>query len=103
LSAFRSPKEAAGIGFAGVGFGCLSALAAQFLHSRTDGGEIIGGTGAGHVSSSNLTEPLKGSHWLVVWLGPVAAAAPSRTSGPDASQNSPTIKLPNLHTSVQAT
>jgi hypothetical protein len=103
LSAFRSPKEAAGIGFAGVGFGCLSALAAQFLYSRTDGGEIIGGTGAGHVSSSNLTEPLKGSHWLVVWLGPVAAAAPSRTSGPDASQNSPTTKLPNLHTTVQAT
>jgi hypothetical protein len=74
LSAFRSSKEAPGVGFAGLGFGCLRALAAQLLHSRADGGEIIGGTGAGHVSSSNLTEPLKGSHWLVVWLGPMATA-----------------------------
>jgi hypothetical protein len=79
LPAFQSSQDAARVWTAvfhpaGLGFGCLRPLAAQLLHPRTDGREIIGGTGSGHVSSSNLTEPLKGSRWLVVWLGPVAAA-----------------------------
>ena len=70
LSAFAGFQEAAATGARRLGIpvfflGGWCALAAEFLHTRTDRRKVIGSAGSGHVSSSSLAEPRRGSCLLI--------------------------------------
>jgi hypothetical protein len=78
LSVFAGFQEAAGAG-SGLGitvffFGVWRALAAELFHTRTDCRKIIGSAGSGHVSSSSLAEPRRGS-WGLLRKAPAHAGA----------------------------
>jgi len=95
LSAFAGLQEAAAAGRAEIGITVSflrsrCALAAEFLHTRTDRCKIVGSAGSGHVSSSSLAEPRRGSCCLLrkastharAWAG----LGQAKITGADASR-----------------